>query len=83
MTSTIAAGITASTAMGLASQALAATPKKGGTFRYGVGHGSTTDTLDSGTSENHFTLVNTYNIANHLTHIDSDGKLKGDLAENY
>ena len=28
MTSTIAAGITASTAMGLASQALAATPKK-------------------------------------------------------
>ena len=42
MTSTIAAGITASTAMGLASQALAATPA-GGTFRYGVGHGSTTD----------------------------------------
>ena len=83
MVSVLATGIAASTALSLASEAEAATPKKGGTFRYGVGHGSTTDTLDSGTSENHFTLVNTYNIANHLTHIDSDGKLKGDLAESY
>ena len=83
MTAVLATGVTVPTALGLASQAMAATPKKGGTFRYGSGHGSTTDTLDSGTSENHFTLVNTYNIANHLTHIDSDGKLKGDLAETY
>jgi peptide/nickel transport system substrate-binding protein len=83
MTAVLATGVTVPTALGLASQAMAATPKKGGTFRYGVGHGSTTDTLDSGTSENHFTLVNTYNIANHLTHIDSDGVLKGDLAESY
>ena len=83
MTAVLATGVTVPTALGLATQAMAATPKKGGTFRYGVGHGSTTDTLDSGTSENHFTLVNTYNIANHLTHIDSDGKLKGDLAESY
>ena len=83
MVSVLATGIATSTAISLASEAEAATPKKGGTFRYGVGHGSTTDTLDSGTSENHFTLVNTYNIANHLTHIDSDGKLKGDLAESY
>ena len=83
MVSVLATGIATSTALSLASEAEAATPKKGGTFRYGVGHGSTTDTLDSGTSENHFTLVNTYNIANHLTHIDSDGKLKGDLAESY
>ena len=83
MTAVLATGITVPTALGLATQAMAATPKKGGTFRYGCGHGSTTDTLDSGTSENHFTLVNTYNISNHLTHIDSDGKLKGDLAESY
>ena len=64
MVSVLATGIAASTALSLASEAEASTPKKGGTFRYGVGHGSTTDTLDSGTSENHFTLVNTYNIAN-------------------
>ena len=83
MTAVLATGVTVPTALGLATQAMAATPKKGGTFRYGCGHGSTTDTLDSGTSENHFTLVNTYNVANHLTHIDSDGKLKGDLAESY
>ena len=83
MTSVLAAGLTVPAALSLATRAEAAMPKKGGTFRYGVGHGSTTDTLDSGTSENHFTLVNTFNISNHLTHIDSDGKLKGDLAESY
>ena len=83
MTSVLATGLTVPAALSLATKAEAAMPQKGGTFRYGVGHGSTTDTLDSGTSENHFTLVNTYNISNHLTHIDSDGKLKGDLAESY
>ena len=83
MSSVLAAGVTVPVALGLASQAMAAMPKKGGTFRYGLGHGSTTDTLDSGTSENHFTLVNGYCIANHLTEIDNDGQLKGDLAESY
>ena len=27
--------------------------------------------------------MNTYNVSNHLTHIDSDGQLKGDLADSY
>ena len=30
----------------------AATPKQGGTVRFGIGHGSTTDSLDPGTFEN-------------------------------
>ena len=60
ITSAIATGIAVPTAIGMASQLQAATPKMGGRFRMGLGHGSTTDTLDSGTSENHFTLVNGY-----------------------
>ena len=83
MTSAIAAGIAIPTALSLASDAIAATPKKGGKFRMGLGHGSTTDTLDSGTSENHFTLVNGYTFGNHLTEINNDGKLVGELAETF
>ena len=70
MMSAIATGVAVPTAMSMASQALAATPKKGGLFRMGLGHGSTTDTLDSGTSENHFTLVNGYTFGNHLTEVE-------------
>ena len=83
MMSAIATGIAVPAAMSMASQALAATPKKGGLFRMGLGHGSTTDTLDSGTSENHFTLVNGYTFGNHLTEVDNDGQLVGELAESY
>ena len=71
MTSVSAAGIAIPTALSLAGDAIAATPKKGGKFRMGLGHGSTTDTLDSGTSENHFTLVNGSTFGNHLTEIIS------------
>ena len=83
MTSVLATGLTVPAALSLAIKAEAATPKKGGTFRYGVGHGSTTDTLDSGTSENHFTLVNGYTFGNHLTEVDNDGQLVGELAESF
>ncbi len=48
-----ALGLTAAVATSTASRiAQAATPKKGGTLRLGIGHGSTTDTLDPATSEN-------------------------------
>ena len=47
ITSAIAAGIAIPTALSLASDAMAATPKKGGKFTMGIAHGSTTDTLDS------------------------------------
>jgi peptide/nickel transport system substrate-binding protein len=49
----------------------------------GLGHGSTTDTLDSATSSNHFTLVNGYTFGNHLTEINNEGKLVGELAETF
>ncbi|MEX2408097.1 MAG: twin-arginine translocation signal domain-containing protein, partial [Rhodovibrionaceae bacterium] len=38
-----ALGISAAAVPGLARQAYAQTPKKGGTLRLGIGHGSTTD----------------------------------------
>ena len=83
MMSAMAAGMTVPAALSMAGQAIAATPKKGGVFRMGLGHGSTTDTLDSGTSENHFTLVNGYCFGNHLTEVSNDGELIGELAESF
>ena len=45
----IAAGITSTSASALwVSDVAAATPKKGGTFRYGVHDGNTSDTHDPG-----------------------------------
>ena len=52
MTSALAAGVAVPAALGLATQAFAATTKKGGMMRFGMGHGSTTDTLDPATYEN-------------------------------
>ena len=49
----------------------------------GLGHGSTTDTLDSATSENHFTLVNGYTFGNHLTEVSNTGELIPELAESF
>ena len=52
VTTSLAAGIVLPTAMAMAGNAMASTPKKGGKFRLGMGHGSTTDSLDPGTIEN-------------------------------
>ena len=53
----IAAGATLPMAMTMATNAIAATPVKGGRLRQGLGYGSTTDTLDPGTSENGLSLI--------------------------
>jgi len=50
--SALAAGIVLPTALTMADKAMAATPKQGGKLRIGMGHGSTTDTLDPATFEN-------------------------------
>ena len=46
--SALAAGVVLPSALSMADKAMAAAPKKGGMMRYGVGHGSTTDSLDWG-----------------------------------
>ena len=48
---TSALGIALGVGTGLFSDAMAATPKKGGHMRLGMGHGSTTDTLNPATSK--------------------------------
>jgi peptide/nickel transport system substrate-binding protein len=81
--SVLAAGVALPAALGFAHKAVAATPIRGGRFRMGIAHGSTTDTLDSATSENHYTLINGYTFGNHLTEVGADGELRGELAESY
>ncbi len=81
--SMVAAGVAVPSALGMATQVMASVPSKGGHYRVGVGHGSTTDSLDPATYENGFTnnMVNT--VFNHLTEIGPDGSLRGDLAESW
>ena len=79
----------AASALGLAVAAPAvfntagAAPKKGGKFTVGLGHGSTTDSLDPGTYENDFTIASSFTRYNFLTEIDNHGNLIGELAESW
>jgi peptide/nickel transport system substrate-binding protein len=51
----LAAGFTATAAQTMFVKAARAEPKKGGSFRMGVGHGATTDSLDPATYPDQFT----------------------------
>jgi len=63
--------------------ARAATPKKGGTLRLGIGHGSTTDSLDPATYEQAFMQCLGFSKHNYLTEVDSDNQLIPELAESW
>ena len=80
-----ALGVTTALAGTLCGQAVqAATPKKGGHLRVGMGHGSTTDSLDPATYENGF-MSNClgYALNNHIAEIGTSGKLEPELAESW
>lgn len=63
--------------------AQAATPKKGGTLRLGIGHGSTTDTLDmSATTDLYMQVVGNASY-NYLTEVSNTGELLPELAESW
>ncbi|WP_417424944.1 ABC transporter substrate-binding protein [Hoeflea sp.] len=79
----IAAGLAVPSALTLATNVLAATPKSGGKLRYGSSYGSTTDALDPGTSENGMTQAINYARGNQLTEVGNDGKLIAELAESF
>lgn len=83
ITSAMAAGIVLPTAMSMADKAMAQTPKKGGTLKIGMGHGSTTDSLDPATYENGMMQNVGYLWGNTLTEIAPNGDLVGDLAEGW
>ncbi len=78
-----AAGVTAAMATSLMSGTALAAPKKGGKWRYGTAHGSTTDALDPGTFANSCITQYGYTMRNHLTEVDNTGKLAPDLAESW
>ncbi len=63
--------------------AQAATPKKGGTLRYGVDHGSTSDTLNPGIFDNNFTIAMDYTMHNHISEVTAEGELIGEVAESW
>lgn len=79
----------ATTALGLGAVAPSiistakAAPKKGGKLTVGLGHGSTTDSLDPGTYENDFMIGSSFARFNFLTEISNTGELVGELAESW
>ena len=60
-----------------------AEPKKGGVFRVGIGHGSTTDTYDPGLWEHLFVQVYAGARHNYLIEISADNTLTPEIAESW
>jgi len=83
VSSMLAAGIALPTALTMASDAVAATPNKGGKLRHATGYGGTTDTINPATSTNGFSQNVIYTRGNHLTEIGQDGVLRSELAESF
>ncbi|WP_371037165.1 ABC transporter substrate-binding protein [Rhodosalinus sp. FB01] len=83
ISSLMAAGVVLPAAVGMADTAMAMTPKRGGDLKIGMGHGSTTDSLDPATYENGFMLNLGYLWGNSLTEVAPDGTLRGDLVEGW
>ena len=80
----LAAGATVAVASTLAAKAVkAATAKKGGHLRIGIGHGATSDSLDSATFLDSYTQFVGYGLRNHLTEVGNTGKLIPELAEDW
>jgi peptide/nickel transport system substrate-binding protein len=76
----IAAGVTASTATGLWTGAAQAEPKRGGTFRWGIHDGNTSDTHDPGTYVTRQMIYLAHQYRSYLTMINPDNSLGSDLA---
>jgi peptide/nickel transport system substrate-binding protein len=83
MEGALALGATVAGAELMMGTALAATPKKGGTLRLGIGHGSTTDSLDPATYENLYIQTQHGAVHNKLTVVGNTGALEPELAESW
>lgn len=64
------------------SRADATQPKKGGALRMGLGHGSTTDSLDPATQNNAMTGTLFLSLGNSLVEINADGDAVPEIAES-
>lgn len=80
-----ALGVSTALATGVLGRAgYAQTPKKGGKFVIGIGHGATTDSLDPATYPDQMTgIVGWGASSNSLTEMDEKGNVVGDLAESF
>jgi peptide/nickel transport system substrate-binding protein len=61
----------------------AATPKKGGRFRMGMGGGSTTDTLNTALLAGQVEIHTDYALRNNLVEVDHEGNALPELAESW
>ncbi len=83
-----AAAVGAAAAMGPTilggTEARASEPARGGTLRMGIGHGSTTDSLDPATFENGFSSgMGMGGLFNYVTAVDEQNQLAPELAEEW
>ena len=79
----LATGIAMGAAESMFDAAVAATPKSGGSGKFGLVHGSTTDTLDPAGYPDTATQIPFWGaMANSLTEVDYKGDIKPDLVES-
>jgi peptide/nickel transport system substrate-binding protein len=84
MEGALALGMTVAGASAFTVAVEAATPKKGGTARIGVGGASTTDSLDPATFISIFTQMGIWGgVHNSLCEVDANGDIIGELAEGF
>ena len=82
--SMLALGLSGAAVVSLSStSSLAATPKKGGTFRVGIGAGETADSLDAATSSNEMVQVLGWSLRNNLVEIDHEGNAIPELVVDW
>ncbi len=78
-----ALGVTVGLASTMAGKAIAATPKRGGHFRIGIGAGASSDNMDPGLYGENFTQWMGFATRNYLTEIDPSGTLVGELCTGW
>ena len=79
-----AIGLGIGAASALADRVLAQTPKRGGTARFGLAQGATTDALEPGNYLDTGTQVPFWGaMSNSLTDVDAKGNIVGDVAESF
>ncbi len=79
----MALGATTALATTMADKAFAAMAKQGGRLRIGIGHGSTSDTLDPATYTDSYMQFVGYGLRNHLTEVSNTNELIPELAESF
>jgi len=80
----VASGLAIGAAQSLFASAARAEPRRGGRFRMGIAHGSTTDSLDPASYLDYYMgTVGWGSLGNGLTEIDLNGGVQPDLAESF